>query len=301
MKVYHLFYIIGLLLFTYASCKNDHIQVEEEDLIWRLGWRMIENQMNGNDELAETQFDSLLMMADNFEKGFLKTGLQLKSSSGKDDEVQEILAKQDDELLQWLCKDELLSKYELCGTLTEETVTHPQQRDQIMQLYFDDQASRGNVMQEIVERYNIDTSLYHGESGIDIDLMNREKLQSIISEHGFPTKEMVGSEAMQAIFLVIQHADRDPEWQADQLPLIKNAVDAGDMEGQSYAYLYDRIQTKVSGAQLYGTQISSIDPVTKEVILFEIENEESLDERRRKFGIMPIDMYKRITLKMLGQ
>ena len=46
---------------------------------------------------------------------------------------------------------------------------------------------------------------------------------------------MVGKDAMQGIFLIIQHSDGDPHWQKSQLGYIEQAVKNGDMDGQSYA------------------------------------------------------------------
>ncbi len=44
------------------------------------------------------------------------------------------------------------------------------------------------------------------------------------------------------MFFIIQHSDGDKEWQKSQLPNIERAVENGDLEGQKYAYLYDRIK-----------------------------------------------------------
>jgi hypothetical protein len=104
---------------------------------------------------------------------------------------------------------------------------------------------------------------------------------------------------MYGVFLMLQHSDGDKEWQKSQLPNIEKAVKKGDLQGQSYAYLYDRIKINSGEKQLYGSQFSKVDPVIKSVELAETEDLENLDNRRREMGMMPIEMYKRLMLKNL--
>ena len=58
----------------------------------------------------------------------------------------------------------------------------------------------------------------------------------------FQQERWLEKDAMHGIFLMIQHSDGDKEWQKSQLSNIEKAVKEGDMDGQSYAYLYDRIK-----------------------------------------------------------
>jgi hypothetical protein len=71
------------------------------------------------------------------------------------------------------------------------------------------------------------------------------------------------------------------------------------MDGQKYAYLYDRIKINSGEKQLYGTQFEKVDPINKTVELADTENIENLDNRRMKVGMMPIKMYKEYMLKNL--
>jgi hypothetical protein len=82
-------------------------------------------------------------------------------------------------------------------------------------------------------------------------------------------------------------------------PNIEKAVKKGDMDGQSYAYLYDRIQINSGERQLYGTQFAKVDSSNKTVELAETEDLENLDRRRMEVGMMPIEMYKEFMLKNL--
>lgn len=106
---------------------------------------------------------------------------------------------------------------------------------------------------------------------------------------------MVGETGMSNIFFIIQHADGDKKWQRQQLPLIKKSVEKGDMDPQNYAYLYDRIKINTGEKQLYGTQFSHVDMKNKTLELAPLDDPEHLDVRRRNSGMMPIELYKKMT------
>ncbi len=135
--------------------------------------------------------------------------------------------------------------------------------------------------------------------GISTDVTNTKRLKEIIKVYGFPTKVMVGKDAMRGIFFIIQHIDRDQEWQKSQLENIEKAVKEGRMDGQSYAYLYDRIKRNSGEKQRYGTQFAKVAPVNKTVELGDVKDIENWDQRRMEFGMMPIEMYERLMLDNL--
>ncbi|CAN5628348.1 hypothetical protein BH23BAC1_BH23BAC1_31010 [soil metagenome] len=97
-------------------------------------------------------------------------------------------------------------------------------------------------------------------------------------------------------FLIIQHSDNDKDWQKLQLKNIEQAVKNGDMDGQNYAYLYDRIKINNGEKQRYGTQFSNVNPDDKIVELADTEDIKNMDFRRMEIGLMPIEMYKKFML-----
>ncbi|KEO73920.1 DUF6624 domain-containing protein [Anditalea andensis] len=134
---------------------------------------------------------------------------------------------------------------------------------------------------------------------MEIDEKHRNRLKEIFKEYSFPTRKSVGKDAMNGIFLMIQHADMDKQWQKSQLKNIEKAVQNDDIDSQSYAYLYDRIQINNGQDQLYGTQFSKVDPLNKAVELTPTEDIDNLDKRRMEMGMMPIGMYKEFVFKSL--
>lgn len=289
--------ILGLLFLS--SCKEQAASQLTEEEVWKLGWRLIESSEDEELDIAQLQFDSLLENSNAIERKFLITGLKIKSKLNKDKEIIEILKLQNNEMLRKLCTYDELKNIAPCGGLSEEKVENKKLQLELIEMYVNDQATRGNVMEDIIKKYEIPKNRITQEGGIEVDKQNRSRLKEIFQEFGFPTKQLVGKDGMYGIFLMLQHSDGDKEWQKSQFSNIESAVKNGDLEGQSYAYLYDRIKINEGSKQLYGSQFSNVDPIAKTVQLADTEDLANLDTRRRKMGMMPIEMYKRFMLKNL--
>ena len=260
---------------------------------------MIASSMEENYELANLQFDSLRNISKEIDRKYLVTGLEAKNKLGKLEEIIEILNAQNKDMMQEICTKQFLTKMKPCEGVSIEEVENKGLQIELIKMYVDDQAARDNLMQDIISKYNIDSTQITKNGGVLVDERNRNKLKEIFEEHGFPTRRLVGKDAMQGIFLMIQHSDGDREWQKSQLANIERAVKNGDLDGQTYAYLYDRIKVNSGEKQLYGTQFEKVDPINKTVELAETEEIENLDKRRMEIGMMPIEMYKAFMLKNL--
>lgn len=291
--------LLSIVFVTLTCCNRGKKHKMSDAEIWKLGWRMIESSMEENYEIANLQFDSLRNVATEIDRKYLLTGLQVKSKIGKNTEVLEILKMQNDVILQRICKSVFLSNLKPCQEVLSEEIGNKELQNELVKMYVDDQAVRGNVMRDIIYKYKVDTLQISNQNGVMVDSRNRDRLQEIFRESGFPTKKDVGKEAMNGIFLMIQHADGDKEWQKSQLKNIETAVKNGDMNGQNYAYLFDRIKINSNQKQRYGTQFAKVDPINGTVELAETEDLKNLDTRRREIGMMPIAMYKKFMLKNL--
>ena len=282
-----------------TSCnQKENNQLTDEE-VWKLGWRMIASSMNENYSVANLQFDTLRRNTKTIDRKYLITGLEVKSELGKNDEIVAIINSQGSTILQEICKKGYLSKYEVCKDYLVEEVVNKELQIELIRMYVDDQAARGNLMHDIISKYKIDSTEITQNGGVFVDERNRNRLKEIFKEYGFPTKKLVGKDAMQGIFLMIQHSDGDKEWQKSQLPNIERAVKDGDMNGESYAYLYDRIKINSGEKQLYGTQFAYVDPINKTVELADTEDLDNLDNRRMEIGMMPIQMYKEFMISSL--
>lgn len=296
-----------LLLVLISSCTRI-TSVEQKNTTeiekWKLGWRLINSSWDNNFELGEQQFDSLLKMPGQVEVKFLVIGMDVLFELGKKEKIINILSKQNQQALQEICKKELFTKkltdIQLCSsTGAAQNIENKELQMELIKMYINDQSTRGNVLGDIISKYKLEGYKLTDLDAMSIDKINRDRLKEIIHQFGFPTKQLVGKDAMQGIFLMIQHSDNDREWQKGQLVNIERGVKQGDMDGQSYAYLYDRIKINGGEKQLYGTQFKNVDQINKTVELAETEDIENLDMRRMEVGMMPIEMYKQFMLRSL--
>jgi hypothetical protein len=117
----------------------------------------------------------------------------------------------------------------------------------------------------------------------------------IVAGHGWPNKKLVGQDGAEAAWLLVQHAD-DLEFQRRCLALMEEAA-GGLVDPAHVAYLADRIRMKEGRPQLYGTQLREEEG---RLVPFTIEDEEHVDERRRRLGMPPLADYVRDAGRFYG-
>lgn len=296
MKTYlHIFFLIALGSIFY-SCKQNAKEAITDEHIYEMGWQIFENNYFGNLELAEKKFDSLLILGSNLHHNFIIDGLDTKNELGKLSEVTQILSGLNNETLSEICHVTFLNELKECSCCLEKEASNKELELELAKMYINDQAVRGKVHYDLIKKYGIDSSEVIRTGMGKVDLSNRERIKQIISEYGFPNKRQVGSMGMKSIFIIIQHADRDPEWQKAQLGDIKIAVDKGELEAQKYAYLFDRIRVNSGEKQYYGTQFADVDVSKGTAIIAETEDLEGLYKRRMEIGLMPLKLYKKLIL-----
>ncbi|MER5637274.1 DUF6624 domain-containing protein [Kitasatospora sp. NPDC002227] len=114
-------------------------------------------------------------------------------------------------------------------------------------------------------------------------------LGEFLDEHGWPTAELVGTEAARAAWLIAQHADRQLELQRRSVRLLAAEVAAGRASGRELAFLRDRVLVNQGEEQLYGTQIAGVREGRP--VPWPCREPERMDERRAEVGIPPFDEY----------
>lgn len=114
---------------------------------------------------------------------------------------------------------------------------------------------------------------------------NTAWLKTQLKAHGWYTIDTYGKEADQAAFLLVQHADRDPAFQAEMLPQLEKLALDGKARPTSYATLFDRVAVVQKRPQRYGTQGRCTGPGVWEA--FESEAPADLDKRRATMGLPP--------------
>ena len=118
-----------------------------------------------------------------------------------------------------------------------------------------------------------------------VDRANTARLKSLLQKCGWPIASRYGKEAGADAWLLIQHADRDREFQRAALPLLESAVRAGEARGGDLAYLSDRLSVAEGKPQLYGTQFKGIEDC--KLVLAPIDSREAVNGRRHAIPGMP--------------
>ncbi len=126
---------------------------------------------------------------------------------------------------------------------------------------------------------------------VALDARHTARMKQIIQEYGWPGYSLVGQDGAGAAWLLIQHADKDPQFQAQCLRLMEVAVSKGEASRREYAYLLDRVRMNAGQPQVYGTQFrwnsaNQLEP-------YPIENPGEVEQRRRAVGLEPLSEYER--------
>ncbi|HUZ88093.1 MAG TPA: DUF6624 domain-containing protein [Candidatus Baltobacterales bacterium] len=122
----------------------------------------------------------------------------------------------------------------------------------------------------------------------EVDVANTKWIQSVVDQHGWPGRDLVGIPGSDAAWLLVQHADHDRAFQRQCLALLHEAVEAGQASPAHLAYLDDRLRVADGRPQVFGTQFQR---VSGELVPYPIEDTVHVDERRRAIGLQPLDQY----------
>lgn len=124
------------------------------------------------------------------------------------------------------------------------------------------------------------------------DSINLIKVTNIIDEHGWVGQSKVGNEGATALFLVIQHSDK--ETQRKYIPMFREAVKNKEASGGSLALMEDRLLLGDGKLQIYGSQVWTLpDPETGEKIEFfpPMIDPDNVDKRRAEVGLPDLATY----------
>lgn len=125
----------------------------------------------------------------------------------------------------------------------------------------------------------------------ETDLSNTAFLKAEIDRRGaWPGKSAIGDGASHFAWLLVQHADRDPEFQQRALKLMEPLVSTGEIDASDFAYLFDRVAVAAGRPQRYGSQ-GWCAPGEGRWEPRPVEDPDSLDTRRASVGLGPMADY----------
>ncbi|MFT3826561.1 MAG: hypothetical protein QM731_21750 [Chitinophagaceae bacterium] len=200
----------------------------------------------------------------------------------------------------------LIILYFLFITTGVAAQTNPQLSKLIDSLYEVDQAVQWKILS--LNEQGAPQDSIQKQQGVSKDTYIRhlEIIKGIYAQYGYPTTKMVGEEVSHEFFVLIQHADSDPQFQATMLPVIGRLSRKGKVAKKDYAYLYDRVQRNTGGKQRYGTQPSwkkgnLFDENNRIIYPTDLEDPQNVDKRRKKMGLEPLEQYYETVLQTLGR
>ena len=130
-----------------------------------------------------------------------------------------------------------------------------------------------------------------GEWQTKTDKRNTKSMKQIVGKYGWPTVSLVGKKANLLAWLLVQHADLDPHFQAHCLILMKEIArkNPEDIDKSGIAYLTDRVKVNSGTSQLFGTQFYVKDG---KMIPRPIRDIKGLEKRRTNFNLEPFEKNK---------
>jgi hypothetical protein len=114
------------------------------------------------------------------------------------------------------------------------------------------------------------------------DAANQSALLALMPPTGWFTADRYGSEAAEAAWSVIQHANKQPAIMKDALARMTPAALAGLVNPDNFGRLADRVAMLDGEPQTYGTQFVCVNHRWE---VYSLIDQEHVDERRRALGM----------------
>jgi hypothetical protein len=123
------------------------------------------------------------------------------------------------------------------------------------------------------------------------DQSNLGWLRELVAGKGFPTAAQVGEEGVEHAWLLLQHMDDDPQFQAALLPTLEQRFADGELGADNLARFTDRVLKAQGRPQRYGTQFSPEKMGSEHFGLPDDASVREVEAHRRDLGVMPLADY----------
>ncbi|MDX1440500.1 MAG: DUF6624 domain-containing protein [Rubricoccaceae bacterium] len=115
----------------------------------------------------------------------------------------------------------------------------------------------------------------------ELNVTHFSRLEEVIAAHGWPGRSLVGVEGTEAALTILSHATVDQ--QKTLLPMLREAVAAGEMTASQLARREDSILINDGESQIYGTFFVS--DADGNPVLAPVRDPANLEKRRRSVGL----------------
>jgi len=119
--------------------------------------------------------------------------------------------------------------------------------------------------------------------------IHKVRLEEIFDEYGYPGYDLIGKEGSNNFWLMVQHSDKDLEFQSRVLEKLKIEVENKNADGRNFGLLTDRVKINSGENQIYGTQVryNSIGQAYPKPLYDSI----NVNKRRTEVGLEPLEQY----------
>ncbi|MBS2040255.1 hypothetical protein JST97_35030 [bacterium] len=137
---------------------------------------------------------------------------------------------------------------------------------------------------------------------VEIDESNTRRIQGFLETRSWFNISQYGQEADSQAWLLVQHADRNPDFQREVLKRLQPLVARGETDPRNFAYLTDRVAASYNDPskrtpQTYGTQGHMVEG---SFVPYPMIDPEHVDERRASVGLGPLSEYIQEVNKIYG-
>jgi hypothetical protein len=130
----------------------------------------------------------------------------------------------------------------------------------------------------------------------ELNTKNFARLEEIVATYGWPGRSLVGAEGTDAALIIFSHATLDQ--QKALLPMLREAVAAGQMTALQLARREDSILVNDGKSQIYGTYFVS--DSDGHPMLAPVQDPANLEERRSSVGLPSMEEQFRQLEQELG-
>jgi len=124
--------------------------------------------------------------------------------------------------------------------------------------------------------------------GRSVEDANIAELKTILPADGWFRISRYGKQTASDAWFILQHTS-NYQFQASVLRAMEPMIATGDVSGDDYGLLYDRVQMGLGKPQRYGSQVVC---VRGKYELYPIEDPQSVDQRRKQLGFTrTLDQY----------
>lgn len=117
-----------------------------------------------------------------------------------------------------------------------------------------------------------------------------KKANALFKRYGFIGYDLAGKEGSNDFWLLVQHADHDPDFQSKVLEKMKIEVDKQNADSRKYGLLVDRVNLNTGKQQIYGTQVD-FNHQKAQAYPKNLADSATVNQRRAAIGLEPIEEY----------